>query len=79
MIQFVQRDHQYELLDGTFEIVCGLEFLPFDIFGFIDDLIDQISKPFASAIFLFGEEGMMVVGAWDNLLDDMRDGTSYSW
>ena len=45
--RFVQRDRQRELIDGTFEIVRGLEFLPFDIFGFIDNSIDRISTPFS--------------------------------
>ena len=45
--RFVQKDCQRELSDGAFEIVWGLEFLPFDIFGFIDNSIGRISTPFS--------------------------------
>ena len=31
---YTQRDHQRELIDGTMTIVPGINFLPWDIFGF---------------------------------------------
>ena len=43
--RYVQRDHQRELVDGTMTIVPGLNHLPWDVFGFIDDSIDKISTP----------------------------------
>ena len=44
----VQRDHLYkELVDGTMKIVPGINFMPWDIFAFIDDFIDHNSTPFS--------------------------------
>ena len=34
-------------MDGDFRLIPGLRFLPWDIFGFIDCSIDQISTPFS--------------------------------
>ena len=34
-------------VDGTIVDVEGLNFLPFDIFGFIDCSIDRICRPFS--------------------------------
>jgi hypothetical protein len=45
--QYVQRNHQRELIDGTMMIVPGINFMPWDIFGFIDDTIDRILTPFS--------------------------------
>ncbi|KAL7524503.1 hypothetical protein ACHAXR_002236, partial [Thalassiosira sp. AJA248-18] len=45
--RFVQRDRTHENIDGSFILIPGLEFLPFDIFGFIDDSIDRVSTPFS--------------------------------
>jgi len=45
--EYVQRDHQRELVDGTMTIVPGINFMPWDVFGFIDDSIDCISTPFS--------------------------------
>ena len=45
--EYVQRDHQRELVDGTMTIVPGINFLPWDVFAFIDDSIDQVSTPFS--------------------------------
>ena len=42
--EYVQRDHQRELVDGTMTIVPGINFLPWDVFAFIDDSIDRISR-----------------------------------
>jgi hypothetical protein len=39
---YVQRDHQRELIDGMITIIPGINFLPWDVFGFIDDSIDRI-------------------------------------
>jgi len=44
---YVQRDHLRELLDGTMTIVPGINFLPWDVFAFIDDSIDSICTPFS--------------------------------
>ena len=44
---YVQRDPQRELIDGTMTIVPGINFLPWDVFGFIDDSIDRICTPFS--------------------------------
>jgi hypothetical protein len=41
----VQCNHQRELINGTMTIVPGINFMPWDIFGFIDDSIDQILAP----------------------------------
>jgi hypothetical protein len=46
--QYIQRDHQHELVDGTMGIVPGLNFMPWAVFGFIDDSINCISTPFSS-------------------------------
>ena len=43
---YVQRDRRRENMDGTYTIYPGLEFLPFDVFGFLDDSIDRIRAPF---------------------------------
>jgi hypothetical protein len=45
--EYVQRDHQRELIDGTMTIVPGINFMPWDAFGFIDDSIDRILIPFS--------------------------------
>jgi hypothetical protein len=44
---YVQHDHRRELVDGTMTIVPGLNFMPWDVFGFIDDTIDEILTPFS--------------------------------
>jgi hypothetical protein len=36
--EYVQRDHQRELINGTMMIAPGINFMPWDIFGFIDAL-----------------------------------------
>jgi hypothetical protein len=43
----VQRNHLRELDDGMMTIVPGINFLPWDVFAFIDDSIDRISTPFS--------------------------------
>jgi hypothetical protein len=45
--EYVQRDHLRELVDGTMTIVPGINFMPWDVFAFIDDSIDRISTPFS--------------------------------
>jgi hypothetical protein len=45
--EYIQCDHQRKLIDGTMTIVPGINFMPWDIFGFIDDSIDQILTPFS--------------------------------
>ncbi len=45
--QYVQRNHQCELINGTMTIVPCINFMPWDLFGFIDDSIDRISTPFS--------------------------------
>jgi hypothetical protein len=44
--EYIQCDHQRKLIDGTMTIVPGINFIPWDIFGFIDDSIDPISAFF---------------------------------
>jgi hypothetical protein len=38
--QYVQCNHRRKLIDGTMTIVPGNNFMPWDVFGFIDDSID---------------------------------------
>jgi len=45
--EYVQRDHIRKLVDGTMPIVPGINFMPWDVFAFIDDSIDCISTPFS--------------------------------
>jgi hypothetical protein len=47
--RYVWRDHQRKLVDGTMMmmIVPGLNFMLWDVFGFIDDSINCISTPFS--------------------------------
>jgi hypothetical protein len=45
--EYVQPDHLHELDDGTMTIVPGINFLPWDVFAFINDSIDCISTPFS--------------------------------
>lgn len=45
--EFVQRDRVRERVNGDWVTVEGIDFLPFDIFGFLDDSIDQCSVPFS--------------------------------
>jgi len=45
--EYVQRDHLRELVDGTMTIVPDINFMPWDIFAFIDDSINHISTPFS--------------------------------
>ena len=45
--RYVKRDRFRELPDGTMTLVPGINFLPWDVFGFIDDSIDRISTPFS--------------------------------
>jgi hypothetical protein len=45
--EFVQRDHLHELVDGMMTIIPGINFMPWDIFAFIDDSINRISTPFS--------------------------------
>jgi hypothetical protein len=42
--QYVQCNHQHELINGMMMIVPGITW---DVYGFIDDSIDQISTPFS--------------------------------
>ncbi len=44
--QYVHRNHQCKLVDGTMTIVPGLNIMQWDMFRFIDDSIDCISTPF---------------------------------
>ena len=45
--RYVQKDRRRENLDGSYSIIPGLEFLPWDVFGFLDDSIDRICAPFS--------------------------------
>jgi hypothetical protein len=45
--EYVQRNHLCELVDGTMRIIPGINFMPWDVFAFIDDSIDRISTPFS--------------------------------
>ncbi|KAL9189077.1 hypothetical protein ACHAXT_011567 [Thalassiosira profunda] len=45
--RFVQRERVVERLDGSYDIIPGLEYLPWDIFGFIDDQDSQSCVPFS--------------------------------
>jgi hypothetical protein len=44
---YVQCDHRRKLVGGTMAIVPGLNFMPWDMFGFIDNMIDKNSTPFS--------------------------------
>jgi hypothetical protein len=44
---YVQHNHRHGLVDGTMTIVPGLNFMPWDEFRFIDNMIDKISSPFS--------------------------------
>ena len=39
--RYLQRDHLHELVDGTFVVIEGLEFLLWDAFAFIDNSIND--------------------------------------
>ena len=45
--EYVQQDHLRKLIDRTMPIVPGINFMPWDVFAFIDDSIDCISTPFS--------------------------------
>jgi hypothetical protein len=45
--EYVQPDHLRELVDGTMTIVPSINFMPWDVFAFIDNSIDHISTPFS--------------------------------
>ena len=45
--QKVMQDDIHHNHDGTMTEIQGLNFLPFDIFGFIDCSIDKICRPFS--------------------------------
>jgi hypothetical protein len=45
--EYVQCKHLRKLDDGTVTIVPGINFLPWDVFAFIDDSINRISTPFS--------------------------------
>jgi hypothetical protein len=45
--EHVQHNHLHELVDGTMRIVPGINFMPWDVFAFINDSIDCISTPFS--------------------------------
>jgi hypothetical protein len=45
--EYVQRNHQCKLIDGTLTIVPGINIMPWDVFGFIDDSIYRILTPFS--------------------------------
>jgi hypothetical protein len=38
--QYVQRNHRRKLINGMMTIVHGINFMPWDVFGFINDFID---------------------------------------
>ena len=45
--EYVQRDHPCKLVDATMTIVPGINFMPWDVFAFINDSIDRISTPYS--------------------------------
>ena len=45
--QYLEKEYIKENRDDSWSRVGGLRFLPFDIFGFLDDTIDPISQPFS--------------------------------
>jgi hypothetical protein len=45
--RYVQRDHLCELVDGSFVVIEGLEFLPWDVFAFIDNSINDCNVPYS--------------------------------
>jgi hypothetical protein len=45
--RFIQKASIHNFTDGSAEERAGLNFLPFSILGFIDCLIDHISRPFS--------------------------------
>jgi hypothetical protein len=45
--EYVQCDHLRKLNVGTMTIVPGVNFLPWDVFAFVNDSIDHISTPFS--------------------------------
>jgi hypothetical protein len=44
---YVQRDHRRKLVGETMTIVPGLNFMLWDVFGFIDHTFNKISTPFS--------------------------------
>ena len=44
---YVQRDRHFEDLEGAWTFIPGLQFLPWDIFGFIDDTMYRSCAPFS--------------------------------
>ena len=44
--EYIQCDHLCELVHGTMTIIPGINFMPWDVFVFIDDSINRISTPF---------------------------------
>ncbi len=44
---YIKCDHQRKLVDGTMTIVPGINFLPWDVFGSIDNSINHICTPFS--------------------------------
>ena len=45
--EFIQCNHICKLVDGRVTIIPGINFLPWDAFGFIKDSIDRILTPFS--------------------------------
>jgi hypothetical protein len=45
--QYNQCNQQRELINGMMTIVPGINFMPWDVFGFIDDSIDRSLTPFS--------------------------------
>ena len=56
--RYLQRDHLHELVDGTFVVIEGLEFLPWDAFAFIDNSITWVHA--AIGRVLRGERSMQM-------------------
>jgi hypothetical protein len=44
---YVQHDHQGELVNKTMTIIPSINFMPWDLFGFIDNTINKILTPFS--------------------------------
>ena len=56
--RYLQRNHLRELIDGSFVVIEGLEFSPWDAFAFIDNSIDDCNVPYAGPLGDWpGEDG----------------------
>jgi hypothetical protein len=55
--QKVQQSGRVDNHDGTYDKTDGLAFLPFAIFGFMDCIVDKISRSFSRPAGGYDEAG----------------------